>query len=369
METNTRTYSLIKGIRVGLVAFLICFAIAGIVSGVINYNFIDEINILLNGTLSESPQPSLASLLLILSTMLNLTVFNSGTALENGGNMHIGLLIFIALPVIAFFIADRKSNKTMHFNFNDMIEYFGGAIVFALLLYVFSWIAKGPLLGLDINFTKFMNVVMTTFILMIVQLFIGINYNKNFNQGIDQTRHVLRIFLGVGLIVGVIGLLAVFVKFIGNAIVSVVGLILLLPNIAVYIMFTFMGTSIEFGEDLQKVMAQIGVDISFATLPFGLRIGFIIIFFGLIIYSVYKINANGFLKNLLYFALSFSTISYMLAYSTGMNLGFVKNFLDVQFGINTVFAFVAPMTIVLLAGCLVYLLRFLGKEIRSKERD
>ncbi len=365
MEGKLYSNNIIKGIRVGLIAFLICFFVVAVISGIINYGFMEEINRILNGSLSQEPKPTISSMLLIISIMLNVSVFNNGGVLENGRNMHLGLLIFIALPVIAFIIADRNSNKSKHFNLGDMIEYFVSSVTYSIILFVFSYIARGELLGLEIDFTNSMNLVMTIVILMCVQVFIGLNYNKNFISGVDKTRFILRVLLGIGCVGGGIGMLVLGYRYLGSIVITIIGTIIVLPNIAVYIMFTFMGASIEFGDQLQTLMSQFGVDMSFTVLPLPIRVIMIILFFGLVMFSVWQLKKENYIKTIAYFGLSFSTISFVFAYSTRMNLGFVKNLLDVQFGINYMFSFFMPLGIIFLAGILVGLIRYLKKELKN----
>jgi hypothetical protein len=364
MEANIVKSNIIEGIRVGIVAFLICFVTIVFSASIINYVFLDEINTIMNGSLSDAPTPTLGTLLLMVSVMMNLSVFNSGGMLQNGGSLHIGLLIFIALPVIAFMIANRRDNKKERFNLDDMLIYSVSSVVYAAVLYLFSFIAKGLLIGIKVDFTAPLNIVMTIIIIMFIQFFIGLNYKKDFSPGIKMTRLMLRVLLGAGLIIGAIGLIYVLSRF-GNIAVLIGAVIIMLPNVATYIMFTFMGASIDFGEQLYVLMDKFGIDISFATLPLIVRIGFIVIFFALVFYAIWKIQKERFIEEMILFATSFSIISLILAYTTRMNLGFVKNFLDVQFGINYIFAFVVPFTIIIFAGLLVVLLKKILIVVKS----
>jgi len=365
MEIKSYKENIMEGIRVGLIAFLICFAVIAIVATIINYVYIDDINRILNGSLSGNPTPTTGSLLLITSLILNLSVFNNGGVVENGGSFHIGMLAFAVLPTIAFMIADRRGNKKGRFNFEDMLIYSVSSIVFGVVLYLFSMMARGRLLGVELNFSSPVNFMMTIVIVLAIQFFIGLNYNKIFTPGIQKTRLLLRVFLGIGIILGAIGIIVLLTKYVGNLVFGILATLLLLPNLAVYIMFTFMGASIEFGNQLHQLMSQVGVDISFATLPIGLRVVFVVFFFIVVLISIWKLESEHFLEELLLFGTSFSLISLILAYMTKMNLGIVKNLLNVQFGINYVFAFVVPFIVIMLAGIAVLLVRYLTKEIKS----
>ncbi len=363
MEEQGVRGNILKGIQIGLTAFLICFGLAFIVGLILNYGFMDEINRFVNGSLSENPEPSFSSLLLVVASILNLSVFNSGGLLENGGSMHIGLLIFILLPMFAFWIADRSNNKSDHFGLDDMMEYLVSSSVFGVILFVFSLIAKGKLLGLTIHFGHVINFFMMILVLLCVQFFIAMNYNKNFNPGIGRTRFVVRWLLVIGFGLTVIGMTAVFIKLGVGFMIGFAAILLVAPTVTVYILFTFMGASIEFSDQLMTIFNTFGIDLSFAVLPLPIRLLLILVFFGLIFYSILKLDQEGFIKNTLYFAGSFSIISFILAYMTKMNLGFVKGWVDVEFKINEIFALAMPAGLVLLAGALVFLVRYLRKEL------
>ncbi len=354
---------LVKGLQIGLTAFVICFGVTFLFGLILNFGFMNEINRFVNGSLSENPQPTFSSLLLVVASILNLSVFNSGGLLENGGSMHIGLLIFIILPVLAFWISNRSRNKTEDFGLSDLIEYTTSSIVFSLILFAFSSIAKGKLLGLTINFVHVSNLFMMIVLLLCVQFFIGMNYNKNFNPGIKRTRFVVRSLLIIGLSLAILGMIAAFMKLGVGFLVGLSLIILLAPTAAVYILFTFMGASIEFSDQLMTIFNTFGVDLSFTVLPLPIRMLFILIFFGLIFYSILKLKRDSFIKNIILFAGSFSIISFVLAYITKMNLGFVKGWVDVEFKINEVFALAMPAGLVILAGALVFLIRRLRNEL------
>ena len=262
MEAKTYKENILEGVRVGLIAFLICFVVILVAATVINYIYIDDVNRILNGSLSGDPRPTLGSLLLIVSLVLNLSVFNNGGVLANGGSLHIGLLIFLALPIIAFMIADRRDNKKEHFNLEDVMIYCVSSVVYSVILYLFSVIAQGKVLGVEINFSSPLNFIMTLVIVLSIQVFIGLNYNKAFSPGIKKTRSLLRILLGIGLALGFIGLVVGLFKYVGDILISILTIILLLPNIAVYIMFIFMGVNVELGEDVATLQKFVNYSLS-----------------------------------------------------------------------------------------------------------
>lgn len=357
--------NLIKGARVGILSFLICFFVSFVFSLVINIGFLDKLNVLLNGSLSDAPKHSISNYLVITSLFINFSVFNNGAVLDNGGTLHIGLLFFIVLPAIAFFVADRRNNKEKHFNGQDFVVYVTSSILFGLFVYFYSWITKGELLGIKIDFTEPMNLLMTIVMALTIQYFIGFNYNKKMPVGISTSRWLLRVFIAIGFILSVLGIVLVVSKYISSIPLLIAISIVLIPNMAIYAMFMLMGASIEFGDQLQVLMENVGVDISFATLNLPIRVGLIACFFIIVLFAIWKLGKNKFLEELFLLATSFSCISLILAYCTHMNLGFIKNLLDVQFGINYFFAFMVPFVIILLAGFILHIFRLIFHEINN----
>jgi hypothetical protein len=355
----------IKGIRVSLIAFIICFVVAFLVSLVINMGYLDEINVLLNGTLSDEPQKHFSNVLIFTTLIINLSVFNSGSILENGGSLHIGLLIFITLPAIAFFIADRRNNREKHFDSQDFSVYIVSSFLFSVYLYVYSVITQGDLLGISINYTDPKNFFMTIIILLTLQFFIGFNYKKSMPIGIQTSRWLFRLFLALTFMLSAGGILYITVQQSLNMFLAIIVIIVLVPNLAIYLMFMFMGASIEFGDQLKSLMAFANIDLSFATFSLPIRIGFIVCFFIIILIAIWKLGREKFLEELFLFATSFSVISLILAYCTTMNLGFVKSMVDVQFGINYVFAFMVPFVVVLLAGLILHIFRLIVFELKN----
>lgn len=362
---NRLKINLIKGARVGILAFLICFAVAFIMSLVINFGYLGKVNTLLNGSLSAAPKASLSNVLIITSLIINFTVFNNGAVLENGGTLHLGLLVFVLLPAIAFFIADRRNNKEKHFDGQDFIVYILSSLLFGIFVYSYSWITKGELLGIKINFTEPLNFLMTIVMSLVIQYFIGFNYNKKMPVGIRMSRWLLRVFLAFGFFASVVGVVAVLSKYISSIPLLIAISIVLVPNLVIYAMFMLMGASIQFGDQLQVLMSNIGIDMSFATLNLPIRISLIAVFFTIILIAIWRLGKERFLEELFLLATSFSVISLIFAYCTHMNLGFIKNLLDVQFGINYLFSFIVPFVIILLAGFILHIIRMILSEIKN----
>ncbi len=364
MENNVVLKKAKEGLRIGLWAFVIDFGFGVLLSLIINGFFIGQINQWVNGSLSEQITFSFTRFIRVTSFIMNISVFNGGGTIQNGSEFHIGALIFALIPIIAFWLADRRENKLKTFGFIEFVVYICSAVVFSLLLTGYSLITQGEILGLGYQFASLKNFVMTFIIVICIQFFISLNYNKEFSAGFKSARILLRILLGLGIVIGLVGTILLLGRYTENILLIIAAVIALLPNLAVYIMFTLMGISVEFGEQLTKLMEMAQIDISFTMLSLPLRITFIVLYFLLLLVLVLRIKKEHYLRELVWFALSFSFVSFILAYCTTINLGFVKNLLDVQFGINYSVAFGVPFASILLTGLLVMFARILKKELR-----
>jgi hypothetical protein len=363
MKNNIVLNKAKEGIRIGLLAFLIDFIFGLVISIIVNTMFLSQLNQWINGSLSEHVGFSFPTFIRTISFVMNISVFNGGGTIQNGGEFHVGVLLFAIIPIIAFWLADRRENKIKSFSFVEFIVYTCSAVVFATLLMIYSIITRGEILGLEYHFASFRNFIMTGVIVICIQFFISLNYNKTFSPGFKSARLLLRVLLGFSIAIGLIGMVVLMGRYTGNILLMIGAIIVLLPNLAVYIMFTLMGISVQFGEQLTTLMNMAQVDISFTTLSLPIRIGLIVLYFLLLLLVILRMKKERYLRELIWFALSFSFVSFILAYCTTINLGFVKNLLDVQFGINYSLAFGVPFISILLTGLLVLFGRILKKEL------
>jgi len=319
---------------------------------------LEQLSRLIQGTLSEPIPINAKSVMMITSVVMNTAVFN------NGGNLHLGLIIFAFLPLISFWMATRVDNKMENFDFQDLVIYFLSAFIYGILLLTYSVVTRGELMGIEFNYVSWKNFFMTLVITGSMQYYIGINYNKSFSSGMKVTRFAMRVFLLLGFISG--GMIMIYgfqASGLGNLFLLVGAIVGLLPNVAIYIMHTLMGASIAISSDLQNVVNFANLDISFSALPVYIRIAAILIFILIILISVVRIDEETYVKDLIEFAISFSFLSMILAYCTSMNLGIVRNILDVSFGVPLLFAFLVPLGTIVVIGLIVMLFRFLLKEL------
>lgn len=354
----------LEGLRSGMLAMLILFGIGLVISIFMNLFFLDDINILLNGSLSESPKVSGNSILLIASVIMNLSLLNNGGQMANGGALHIGYVAFLLLPMLSIFIADLRSNHKRELNRSSWISYAVSSLSFTLLVYFFSLIAKGELMMIEVDYTNPMNLPMMLVISMFIQVIIGINMKKDFSEGIRMLRFSLRVLYAIAAIVVLLGGFLLLKDRISNPLYILILLVVLLPNLAVYGVFTIMGASISYGDNLKTLFSQLGIDLSFTQIPLLLRIVLMTIFVIIILFSVWKIKKN-YIMNLCVFAVGFSITSLILAYATKINLGIVKNLLDIEFGYSYFYVFFVPLGMILLLGMVNQLIQLIAKEMKE----
>lgn len=352
----------LEGLRSGMLAMLILFGISFLGSICINVAFLDELNTLLNGSLSQSPKVDGNSILLIASVIINLSLLNNGGQMANGGALHIGYLALLLLPCLSIWIADLRSNHKKELNVNSWISYVITSLSFSLLIYFFSMIARGELLFLNVDYTNPMNLPMMFVLTMFLQFLIGINVKKELPDGIRMTRFTVRVLFAVSGIVVLIGGFILLKDRISNPLYLVVLILLLLPNMIVYGVFTLMGASIGYGENLTSLLSQLQIDLSFTEIPLPLRLILMGIFVCVVFISVFRIKKDYF-RNLLFYGISFSLTVLILAYATKMNLGIVKNLLDIEFGYSYSYIFFVSLGMILLVGVVNLLIRLIWREM------
>ncbi len=106
-----------EGLRIGLWAFILHFVLSGILALIVNVVAMGQLNQWINGSLSDGITFQFSRWIRTISFTMNISVFNGGGVIQNGGEFHIGVLIFAIIPIIAFWVADRRENKIKIFVF------------------------------------------------------------------------------------------------------------------------------------------------------------------------------------------------------------------------------------------------------------
>lgn len=360
MKSYDKLMIAVEGVRVGLKAFIFTYLTAFILSLVINLSVIERIQDYLQGTLSAGVGFNFGLVIKMTSVIMNASVFNSS------GTIQLGLLVFGALPMIAFFIADRSDNKEKGMDMVGAVIYVVASLVFTLLLTGVSFLTKGNLLGMDISFVSWRNVLMTFVITLLIQVAIGMNYNMNRLPGVVATRWMVRLTMSTTAIISAVALVGLMIPYTKSISLILLVLIVMVPNLAVYIFFMMFGVSVSFNESLEKLLAFGNVDLSYSAIPIWARLVLILIFILFALYSVMRIDRDNFKRGMVGFSLSFSLISLLVAYCTVIDLGVVKGLMDIRLGINPVQALMFPLGGTMLIGLLYMLYMHLMKVLKEQ---
>lgn len=342
---------LLKSLRVGMFAFVVSFLISFVISFFINILFLNNVNEIVQGAIGTNNELTLSGVIKTASFVMNISVFNH---LES---LRFGVLLFAVIPFCSFYFADRKDNKVEGITIEQIMVYSLAAILFSALSMLEALLSKGELIGIQINFFTFGNFLGTLIIAFGIQLIIGLNYNSHSFTGLRATKRTIWILLGAGALISVVGSLYLLRGFTVPVIYKLMFILVLLPNLAVYCLFNFMGISIGLGESLVSALKLVGVNASFGALPLWVKLIVIGIFAVSIIIALLGLEREKYLKHLTVFACSFGVFTFFVAYSTTINLGTVVVLKDVFIGISLLKAFIIPVVTILVFGTLIKLIR------------
>lgn len=336
MESYKRLMTALEGLRVGLKAFIFTYLIAFLLSLIVNLSVIEKIQDYLQGTLSAGVGFDLGLVVKSAVLIMNVSVFNSS------GTIQLGLLVFGFLPFIAFFFADRNDNRKEGMDLTGAVIYVIASMVFTLLLTLVSYFTQGNLLGMAITFVSWRNAGMTFVITLLIQVAIGMNYNMNRLPGIIATRWMVRLTIGTTAIISGLGLVGLMIPYTRSISLILLAMIVLVPNLAIYLFFMMFGVGVDFNESLEKLMAFGNIDLSYSAIPVWGRLLLILLFVLFAGFSVSKIDKDNYRTGILGFTMTFSLISLLVAYCTVIDLGVVKGLMDIRLGISPIRAFLYP---------------------------
>lgn len=336
MDKTNNIETGLEGLRVGLKTFILTYILAFMIALVVNLSFIEDIKNFLQGTMGDGVGFNFGLVIKATSIIMNLSVFNTS------GTIQLGLLIFVILPFFAFFIADRNDNKKEGMDLKGFIIYIVASLIYTVLLMLLSLISRGDFLGVEIDFLSLRNVLMTFVITLLIQVVIGMNYDVHRLPGIIATRWMVRLLVGFAFVVGIIGFVVFALKYTTNPVLILFAVIVLVPNIAIYLMFMMMGISVEFNTELEKLMSFAQIDLSYGSVPILLRVVLMALFILFVFISIYKMDHSRYLRGMIVFALSFPAICLLAALCTVIDLGDVKFIGSIRFGIDYLQAFMYP---------------------------
>ncbi len=363
MNTNQLKSGAKEGLRIGLLVFLICFAVSILLSTIGHFLWLDDLNQIINGSLSVAPQVSLWRIMQGAGFVMNIIVFSTANTPLDASGIHVGLLILGILPWLVFFIVERMRVKNKEMSIEIVVQALASAMVYSGILAAFSWITHGDYLGMHLNFASILNLFMGIVVLFIMHLSVYVNPKEIQWVGVRYALFALAIFIGLGLIVGFIGVLILGIRYTGHVLMAFIAALVLAPNLGVYALYTFMGGSLTFGDQLITLMNNFGISLDFTTLPIAVRFAFLILFITILFTIIWRMKEGMYWFQLPVFAMTFSMISVVGAYITSINLGAVKDLLEIEFGFSLLFAFAVPFIISMVLGILVYLIRYVIGEL------
>lgn len=340
-----------EGIKTGLFAFIICYGVSLILSIVLHFTAMEFVESAVLGAMGENNSTIVGTIIKLTSILLSLSLFNSHGAIK------IGLIIFIGIPLASFYVVGNKEKMKKGFNQWQLVTYFFSSFIFTIVLTLLQLVTKGEFLGVEISFLSFKNFIITLFVTLLLQMIIGLNYNRRARSYIRATRVLFRLVLGLGTIFALIDLIKLVIKLPIGVFGRIGGVIGLLPNMAVYKSFLFMGNDIETSESLTKWMEKAADIHTFDGLSLWMSLVAIIVWILLVLFSLLYINKNKYWVELGLFSFTFSVVSLFLAYCTSTTLGKVILVGEISIGLNLLQAFLVPFLSILALGLMLWLIR------------
>jgi len=349
----------LEGIQVGLKAFIITYTTAIFIAMIMNLTVIEKIQDYLQGTLRTDVGFSFGLVIKTAVLIMNMSLFNTT------GHIQIGILVLVVLPLFGFFLAGRRENMNEGMDKVGFLVYGVASTVYSIFLIMVSFIGRGELLGLNIDFVSIRNGVMTFIITFLIQMVIGINYDVNRLPGVIAVRWMVRLSLGITFILSFIGVIYFLAPYTKNPLAILAVVLLFVPNIVVYLIFTMMGVGIEVNTSFGKFLEAAHLDLSYTAIPMGMKIGLLLLFIGIMLFAMSRIKREVLIKGLIGFALLYPLINILAAYCTVINLGRVKIIGEIRFGIGYFQAFIYPLIWVVILGVLTISLRHMVHVLKE----
>ncbi|WP_304942681.1 hypothetical protein [Vallitalea guaymasensis] len=358
MDNNKSDSVLLDGVRSALIAFLITLGFSLVISIIFNISFFEDFNNLMSGNLGGDKGATATSIVRITVMIFNFSLFNTV------GTIKFGILIFIFIPVIAFWLANKQINRKGNIDSSNIIVYVISSLIFALLQFFISFITKGNLVeGIPINFATFSN-LFTTFILsLLIQLFIKLNYKSDSkNGGINAFKNTYRTMGLIGIIIILVALIMGFGNYSKHGILIIIAIILMLPNMIAYSFFYMIGLTMEFNDKLQEALSKyINIDLTFENNMY-IRYLAIIIFALIVAYIVFKMDKDKLIRNAIIYSVSLGIFMGTLGYCSSINFIDIKFIGSIEFSVSNIFlsAFIPFVTV-----WIIVLIYYLIKKVKD----
>lgn len=370
MTKNRGNYveHILLGINKAMVAFLISFILCLVVSLVINLYFYKELVTVTVGSLGEGANPDTTTILRTLGLILGLSTFQAI------GKFQMGLLILALIPLLSFFVAGLmfrldKIGRESQLGLGILMVDGLAALVYAGLVSLTGLILKGLVFGINVDLLSLGNFGFVVVFALFIQVFLGMdrdNAPSVISAGLAYTRKLLRLILGFSGLIGILFVVYYLISYL-KGIGKIIGLIILvLPNLAVYLSFLFMGISIDFTKSFGSLVDRLPFSLDILSIPLGIQIALIVTFIILVFIILLRIPTKRYWLNLLVFVVGFSLSTAILAMASRINSG-IDGALKLNIEISLWKAFLVPFVIISLDGALLGLLRVLCVEMKGDQ--
>lgn len=351
---------LLEGLRIGLLSFIISYLICFVISILVKLFAMDYLQEAILGAIGSVSSGGFATIIKTTAAVLSISLLNSH------GEIRIGFIVFLLIPILAFFISENKKGRKNGFSPENLIVYGASSAVFSFVCSSLQGLTAGKWIGIEVNFFSIKNIGITFFVALLIQIIIGINYNKKVEGYIRATRLLLRMSLGVGLLLGLIDLIRIVMKIPIGFLGKTGAILMLLPNFAVYKSALLMNNDIMTSDALTKSIEKFAhLQPTFEGLNLTLSIIAILVWIALVIIALLYLKRQKYWSELGLFALSFSILSCFLAFAASTSLGEVILIGEIYIGINMAMAFLIPLITIAALGVFVWIIRKMIEIIRE----
>ncbi len=348
--------------RVALMVFLICFAIAFLISMTINLGAKDLLQSVTIGKMGDDGGTMIGRIVRGTLVVMNVALFN------HMGQFQVGILIFAAIPVLAFFISRDRALMLEGLTLVSLVRCGMTSLFYTVLLTLLSWITQGTYLGMYLQFASLRNFFMTLIVTFLIQLLILMNYNKNAFSFVRATRMMFRMMAGAGLVLAIVDMVKLFGHFSFGILEKIGAAILLLPNMIIYKAMLLMGTGVEASETFEKALFEMTpLTLNFSQLGTGFKVAGLVVFVIMTVVALLFLEKEEYLMHMGIFSLLFPVIMTLLMYCASIDLGEIIFVGKMYLGANWLMSFLIPFVMILVVGLTIFLIRKMIEIVLSEE--
>jgi hypothetical protein len=352
---------LIEGLRSALIAFLIILGISFVLSIIVNFTSYERFNEIMSGTLGGNKGVTASSIIKLTFAIFNLSLFNTL------GSVKLGLLIFLIIPIIAFWISNKHINNRGDIDITNIKIYIITSLSFGVLQFIMSLITAGEIVeDLNINFASIGNIISTILITFLLQVLIKVNYKSNFrSEGVKAFKDTYRIIIIIGAIVGLVAIVYGIRSQSKDIIMLLTSIIFLLPNVIAYTCFYMMGLTLGFNDKLQNALDFIGIDASLESMMIVRYIG-VLVFVLIVIIVIYRMNKDRFIIDTIIYSASLGLFIGILAYLSKIDIKQIPILGTITISVNSLLlSIIIPIAMIWIIVLIYYLILKIAEIIRS----